>query len=127
MPADDPVVIAATDVVQRGDLAALEMLLAEHRWLATARFGEASCYRSILHVATDWPGHFPNGPAVVACAENQRVAAEYLVDRDADLNWVGWDGLTPLDAAERAEATELAAWLRTRGGLRVSEIPLLTG
>ena len=66
VPADDPVVVEATAVVQRGDLAQLETLLADHPWLATARFGDADCHRTLLHAATDWPGHYPNCPAVVA-------------------------------------------------------------
>ena len=46
-----------------------------------------------------------------------RIAAEYLLERGADLNWVStWDGLTPLDAARRSGADELAAWLAGRGG-----------
>jgi hypothetical protein len=39
-----------------------------------------------------------------------------LLDRGAELNWVGWDGLRPLDAAERHGDADLAAWLRDRGG-----------
>lgn len=52
-----------------------------------------------------------------ACHGGRREAAAALVARGADVNWVGWDDLTPLDAAERAGATELAAWLR-QGGAR---------
>jgi len=63
--ADDPRAVAATKAVQSGDLAALESLLAADPSLATGRIGDADCYRTLLHAATDWPGHFPNGPAVV--------------------------------------------------------------
>jgi uncharacterized protein len=44
-------------------------LLAGHPGLATARLGEeepGGTSRTLLHVATDWPGHFPNGAATVA-------------------------------------------------------------
>jgi ankyrin repeat protein len=49
-----------------------------------------------------------------ACHGGQRSAAEYLLARGADLNWVGHDGLTPLDAARRSGAGELVEWLRGR-------------
>ena len=74
--ADDPRAVAATRAVQAGDLAVLESLLATDLRLVTARIGDADCYRTLLHAATDWPGHFPNGPAVV----------ERLVAAGADVN-----------------------------------------
>jgi ankyrin repeat protein len=50
-----------------------------------------------------------------ACHGGARSTAEYLLDHGADLNWIGWDGLTPLDAAARHGAGELVEWLRGRG------------
>jgi uncharacterized protein len=50
-----------------------------------------------------------------ACHGGQRDSAEYLLKRGAELNWVGHDGLTPLDAASRSEADSLVAWLRRQG------------
>jgi hypothetical protein len=51
-----------------------------------------------------------------ACHGGQREVAERLLDRGADVNWIStWDQLTPLDAARRSEATDLAAWLEQRG------------
>jgi ankyrin repeat protein len=50
-----------------------------------------------------------------ACHGGQTTAAEYLLRRGADLNWVEYDGLTPLDAAARSGARELVGWLRDRG------------
>jgi ankyrin repeat protein len=47
--------------------------------------------------------------------------AEYLLGRGADVNWVGWDGLTPLDAAQRSNADELVRWLRSIGGTTARE------
>ena len=49
-----------------------------------------------------------------ACHGGQRTASEYLLGRGADLNWIGYDGLTPLDAATRSGASELVEWLRSR-------------
>jgi hypothetical protein len=47
--------------------------------------------RSLLHIATDWPGHYPNGPAVVAA----------LVEGGADVNarFMGQHKETPLQWA----------------------------
>jgi len=50
-----------------------------------------------------------------ACHGGQRASAECLLNRGADLNWVGHDNLTPLDATLRSEVQELAEWLRTQG------------
>ncbi len=47
-----------------------------------------------------------------ACHGGQRGTAEYLLERGADLHWVGHDGKTPLDAAERSGAVDVVAWLR---------------
>jgi uncharacterized protein len=222
------------EAIHGGDLAALRRLLSDNPGLATARIGDST----LLHVATDWPGHFPGGAETVAvlveagadvnarfggehsetplhwaassddvqlldalvdagadldapgaviaggppladatafgqwraahrlvergartnlwdeatlglldrlecrfdadpppsqgdvkaafwgaCHGGQRGTAEYLLERGADPNWVPpWEELTPLDAAERSEATELVEWLRGRGGKPHSEL-----
>src|SRR5215218_3601020 len=41
-----------------------------------------------------------------ACHGGQRQTAEYLRDRGADLNWVGWNEQTPLDIAVAQDAGE---------------------
>ncbi|WP_342478636.1 ankyrin repeat domain-containing protein [Paenibacillus sp. FSL H7-0350] len=51
-----------------------------------------------------------------ACHGGQRAAAEYLLGQGAELSWPSpWDCLSPLDAALRSNATELAAWLEGLG------------
>ncbi|MNO23778.1 Ankyrin repeats (3 copies) [compost metagenome] len=58
-----------------------------------------------------------------ACHGGQRLAAEYLLDRKADLNWIAvWDGLTPLDAAKRSNAADLVQWLRGMGAKSAKEL-----
>jgi uncharacterized protein len=238
IPADDPRAVAATAAVKTGDLPELERLLAADPWLAKVRIGDEHGHRTLLHAATDWPGHFPNGPAVVsrligagadvnahsrfsshtetplhwaassddvamldalldagadieaigavlgggspladacgfgnwaaarrlvergartrlseaaalglldrvaavfaegsrpdsqmitqalwsACHGGQRGTAEYLLERGADLNWIGWDERTPLDVVDETAAPDLAAWLRARGAKHTNEL-----
>jgi uncharacterized protein len=74
--ADSPLATAVTEAIQKGDLAALRRLLEEHSDLAAARLGDQDQARSLLHIATDWPGHFPNGPAIVNA----------LIEAGADVN-----------------------------------------
>lgn len=50
-----------------------------------------------------------------ACHGGQRHTAEFLLNRGADINWLGYDNLTPLGAARRTGATELVEWLIQRG------------
>ncbi len=221
-------VSAAVDAVRSGDLPALNQLLAARPHLATARLARYGG-RTLLHVATDWPGHYPSVAATItalvqagadpdspgpgphpetplhwaassddidaldalldagadidapgaviaggtpladatafgqwatahrliergaqatlweaaalglldrvrdhvahdnpttekitegfwgACHGGQLATAAYLLDQGADLNWVGYDHLTPLDAARRSQAHELASWLEERG------------
>ena len=81
MATDDPIVVAATSAVQNGDVAALRLVLADHPELVTAVFASEQdrargIGRSLLHVATDWPGNFPNGPEIVAA----------LIGAGADVN-----------------------------------------
>jgi uncharacterized protein len=64
------------EAVAAGDLASLKRLLGEHPGLASARIDKGGEIRTPLHVATDWPGHFPNGAAIVAA----------LIDAGADPN-----------------------------------------
>ncbi len=50
-----------------------------------------------------------------ACHGGQKAAAEYLLEHGADMNLIGYDGLSPLGAANRSGARELVDWLRERG------------
>lgn len=50
-----------------------------------------------------------------ACHGGQRETAEYLLNRGANLNWIGYDELSPMDAAKRNGAQELVDWLRSQG------------
>jgi ankyrin repeat protein len=228
---DDPLAVEVTAAIHRGDTEDLAARLRDHAGLATARIGDDSCSRTLLHVLTDWPGHRPNGAATVgvlvdagadvnarfvgrhtetplhwaascddvdvldalldrgadieadgavigggtplldatafgqwhvarrlvergaetrlwpaatlglldrveaelvarpptreevteafwgACHGGQRATAERLLAEGAEINWVGWDDLTPLDAASREGAADVVAWLASIGGV----------
>jgi ankyrin repeat protein len=235
---EEPLAMEVVAAIQTGDLACLDRLLQENAGLATARIGTANKSRTLLHTATDWPGHFPNGPATVkmlvaagaevnarvigphhsetplhwaassddvavldalldagadieadgaiigggtpladaaafgqwqaarrlvergantslwqaaalglmdrvveycsrparlpadeitrafwcACQGGQRDAAKYLFDHGADLNWIGYNGQTPLDVAQKCGRDDVVAWLAALGAKRAGEL-----
>src|SRR5579883_3385101 len=66
MRPDDPLAVAGATAIRTGDLATIERLLAENPGLANVQIeGRKGGYRMPLHLVADWPGYFPNGPAVV--------------------------------------------------------------
>jgi hypothetical protein len=77
-------------------------------------------------------GYFASDPAPTpdevtnafwcACHGGQQKVAEYPLERGADLNWIGYDGLSPLDAAIRSGAGEVAEWLLGRGAESAKEL-----
>jgi hypothetical protein len=74
-------------------------------------------------------GETPTADAITgafwgACHGGQRQVAEFLLARDADINWIGHGGMTPLDIARRedaarlvgrAPADDLVRWLEAQG------------
>jgi len=236
---DDMLAVSVVKAIHTGDVLSLKRLLADNPGLVTARIVgrdyEEKCNsfgmsRTLLHIVTDWPGHFPNGATTVgvlveagaevnarftgphtetplhwaassddvevvdalleagadieapgaviaggtplddavafgqwivarrlvecgaktklwhaaalglldhvkeyfmgsanptpneiteafwcACHGGQKSTAEYLLEHDADIDWIGYDKLTPLDTARRSNAYELVEWLRSRG------------
>ena len=238
---EEPIAQAVVNAIRAGDVEALDHLLADQPGLATSRL-ESQCHagveaRTLLHIATDWPGNFPNGAEIVkrlidagadvnarfagthgetplhwaascddvdvldalldhgadieadgavigggtpladatafgqwkaarrliergakanlwqaaalglldrverffkdgavptsddvtqafwcACHGGQRQTAEFLLQQGAELNWIGYDQLTPFDAATRSEAHDLAEWLVASGAKSAAEI-----
>ena len=57
-----------------------------------------------------------------ACRGGQRATAELLLDRGADLHWIGHDRKTPLDVASESGAGDLIAWMRARGAKPAREL-----
>jgi uncharacterized protein len=109
LAADDPVALAATEAVHRGDVDTLRKLLDEHSGLATAFIGEHpdGMSRTLLHAATDWPGHFPNNAATVAA----------LIEAGADVNarFTGPHSETPLHWAASSDDVEVLDLLLDAG------------
>ena len=66
LPSNDPVAVSLTNAIQGGDVTALRQLLNSDPDLARVRIGDDGESRSLLHLATDWPGHFPNVSASIA-------------------------------------------------------------
>ncbi len=56
-----------------------------------------------------------------ACHGGQREAAEMLLNHGADLNWIGYDNLAPVDAARRSGAHALVQWLLEKGATRAED------
>jgi uncharacterized protein len=101
VPAGDPIAAAATAAIRQGRVAGLRVLLAEHPWLATARLGSSApgaMSRTLLHVATDWPGHHPRVGATIAA----------LVEcgADVDARFAGPHEETPLHWAASCDDVE---------------------
>lgn len=115
--------MTAVAAIRTGDLETLRRLLDENPGLAAARIGhdvegvtDCGMSRSLLHVVTDWPGHFPNGPLSVAL----------LVEAGADVNarFSGPHAETPLhwaassdDVAVLDALLDAGADIETRGGV----------
>src|SRR5215470_2075545 len=91
-PTGDSLATTVIDAIHRGNLPRLEQLLSENPNLATARIDGQ---RTLLHVATDWPGHFPNSGATVAA----------LIAHGADVNaaFLGRHSETPLHWAASSD------------------------
>jgi ankyrin repeat protein len=107
--ADDPLAVEATEVVQAGELERLARLLQDNPTLATAHIGTCpdGMSRTLLHAATDWPGHFPNNPQTV----------QLLIDAGADVNarFTGPHTETPLHWAASSDDVDVLDVLLDNG------------
>jgi len=108
IPGDDPRAVALVLAVRGGDVDALGRFLGEDPRLARAGIADhKGGLRSLLHVVTDWPGYFPNGPQVV----------RLLIEAGADPSFRHSTRCdeTPLHWAASSDDVEVAAAL-TDGG-----------
>jgi len=105
----DDAAIRLTRAIQTGDLSALRAVLEAEPAVARARVIDLrGGARTPLHLVTDWPGYFPNGPAI----------ARMLLDAGADPN--GDPGRaqpeeTPLHWAASSDDAEVAVVLLDAG------------
>ena len=152
----EPLAIALVDAIRSGNHSALRDILNGHPGLAEAHIGDASLggvTRSLLHVATDWPGHFPECGAAIrllvaagadvnarcagahretplhwAASSNDLEALDALLEAGADLDASGAviaDG-TPLTDAVAFAQWDAARWLVARGAaMRFAEAAAL--
>ncbi len=141
IPADDPKAVELVLAVRAGDVEAIHRFLAEDPGLARAGLADGKGgVRSLLHVVTDWPGYFPNGPELVRvligagadpsfrllsrCAEtplhwaassDDVDVAAALIDGGADLDVPGGSIGTPLANAVGYGCWHVARLLAARG------------
>jgi uncharacterized protein len=130
IPADDPRAIAVTSAIHNGDLEGLERLLTEISGLATAEIVDAhGVARSLLHIATDWPGHFPNGAKTIAALVaagadiNARVGHQSQPEsKETPLHWAASnDDIEALDALIDCGADPEAPGAIFTGGAPMSD------
>jgi uncharacterized protein len=99
LEAGEPIARTLTDAIRTGNLAELKNLLTGSPELARAtivrRDGCGEQARSLLHIATDYPGHFPNAEETV----------RVLIAAGADVNarFTGAHGETPLHWAASSD------------------------
>ena len=86
---NDQAAMQITTAIQTGETARVKVLLEQHPDIATAIINdEKRAGRTLLHIATDWPGHFPNVGVTIT------VLAQAGADPNAGL----YD--SPIDACE---------------------------
>lgn len=112
LPATDAVAVALIAAIRSGDDESLSQILTERPELATAWLvDQCGVGRTLLHVVTDWPGYFPNGPRTV----------ERLLAAGADPDATTTGGAqpeTPLHWAASSDDLDVAEAL-IAGGARI--------
>ena len=132
------VVEAVVAAIHSGDVEALRQLLAAYPGVGSAPLGGRYKSRTPLHVVTDWPGYFANGPEIVrllvefgadpnacqpgeetplhwaASSDDWHVAAA-LIDTGADINAPGGSIGSPLANAVGYGCWDVARLLVARG------------
>jgi uncharacterized protein len=108
---DDPLAIAVVEAIRAGDLDELKRLLRNDQGLATAVIrdenGDDGVSRTLLQMATDWPGHFPDVAATIEALVDAgaKVDARNAPGTETPLHWAASsDDIDALDALVAAGA-----------------------
>jgi len=96
-PTEDAV-SALVSAIHSGDVEGVRRLLEQDPGLASSPFGGPHRTRTALHVVSDWPGYFPNGPQVVPA----------LLEGGADPNARSPGDETPLPWAASSDDVDVA-------------------
>ena len=128
LPAHDARAVAVVEAIRRGDIESLcEQLQTDPGLARTRIIDEKGVSRTLLHVAADWPGHFPRaGEAVAAlAAAGAEVTAAVLGSPNAAetaLHWAASSGdVAVLDALLDCGADIEAAGAIFTGGAAMSD------
>jgi uncharacterized protein len=102
LPATDAAAVALVAAIRSGDSETLTRLLADRSELVTARIVDTKggIGRTPLHIITDWPGYYPNGPKTVELL--------LAAGADPDANTGGGRPETPLHWAASSDDLEVA-------------------
>jgi uncharacterized protein len=108
IPDDDQAAIELRLAVHAGDVEAIRRLLRDDPALASARLGSKATGTSTpLHVVTDWPGYFPNGPQIVGLLLDAGADPNALTtSRGAETSGPGSE--TPLHYAASSDDADVA-------------------
>lgn len=130
LDATHPMALSLVDALHAGDRPRLMRLLQESPGLATARVvDDGGITRTALHLLTDWPGHFPNGPqmlgVLVAAGADVNARVEGPTPgghRETPLHWAASSNDVPvLDALLDAGADIEAPGAVFTGGTAISD------
>ncbi len=127
--ADYPQAISAVRAIREGDVEKLFSMLDADASLASGWIvdqSDNSKFRSLLHIATDWPGHFPRVRETIAALVGSGADADAAFigasHRERPLHWAASSGdLEALDALIEAGANIEAVGAVIAGGTPMSD------
>lgn len=122
---DDPDLVHFAEMVRAGDVEGVKELLAERPSLATERHGDEHESRTALHIATDWPGHFPRVAETIAVLVDAGAPVDGRMigsHSETALHWAASSGdLEALDALLAAGADINPSGAVITGGTPLSD------